>query len=376
MSQPIDVPEFQTLNLLDYGTEQDIVDAALAYAQQQLPEWNPRTGNTEVVLIQALALMLAPEVMAIQMMPAQVLEQLMSLYGIVRDPGAPVSGQVTITVTDSAPTQIIPADTRLRLRLADTGETVDFLTNDAITIITTDTTQAVAEITAEYLGIVGGGTPAGTSLDVVDPLPFIESVTVNDGLTGGAGQEADTPYFARASATLSRLASTLVLPEHFQYAALTRPGVGRAKVFDLYNPATPGTTAAGHVTLAAADAAGQPLGGDTAAALEGWLTSQALASLTIHVIEPTYTTIDLAVTVRASFGMDPAQVEESVRSTLTRWLSPTTWDWSPAVSQNSIVGVIAAASGVREVVNVPAGFSLDGKAPLPALGDVTVTVIS
>jgi len=369
-----DVPEFQTLNLLEYGSEQDIVDAALSYAQTQLPEWQPRTGNAEVVLIQALALMLAPEVMAIQMMPAQIVEQLMGLYGISRDPGTPVSGKVTITVTASAPIQTIPEGTRLRLTLPVTGETVDFITDDAAVIITTDRLDAEVGVTAEYLGIVGQGTPAGTTLDVVDPLPFIESATITTTFDGGTGQEPDTPYFARASAILARLTSTLVLPEHFQYAALTRAGVGRAKVFDLYDPVTPATTAAGHVTVAAATTAGQPLAAEDATDLETWMSSQALASLTIHVIEPTYTAVNIDVTVRATPTAAPDQVQTSVEHVLTAWLDPASWDWSPGASQNQLVAIVSSAAGVREVVDITPGFTLDGKAPLPALGTITVTV--
>lgn len=372
---PMDVPEYQTLQLLQYGSEQDIVDAALAYAQTALPEWNPRTGNIEVVLIQALALMLGPEIMAIQMLPGQILEQLMNMYGTTRDPGAPVTGTVKIKVTASAPTRTIPAGTRLRLTLPDTGETVDFLTDQEATIITTETLEATAAVTAEYLGTVGGQAPAGTKLDVVDPLPFIESVIVTETLSGGAGQEEDAPYFARASATLARLASTLVLPEHFQYAALTRVGVGRAKVFDLYDPAAPGADSAGHVTIAAADNAGQPLSVEDATDLEGWLAVQSLASLSIHVIEPTYTTINIAATVRTSPGADPDQATASVTAALTTWLDPARWDWASEASQNQLVAIVAAATGVREVVDITPGISLAGKAPLPVLGTITVTIV-
>lgn len=372
---PIDVPEYKSLQLLEYGTEQDIVDAALAYSQAALPEWRQRTGNTEVVLIQALALMLAPEVMAIQMLPSQILEQLMVMYGITRDPGTPVTGSVRIVVTASAPMQTIPAGTRLRLVLPDTGETVDFLTDEVATVITTETVETLVRVTAEYLGSRGDQTPAGTKLDVVDPLPFIESVIVTDALAGGSGQESDAPYYARASATLARLTSTLVLPENFQYAALTRAGVGRAKVYDLYNPADPVAVSAGHVTVAVADTNGQPVAGVVQTELETWLAEQALASLSIHVIDPTYTTVNLTVSVQATPGSGHAQVEASVTAALTEWLAPARWDWATTATGNKIVAIVSAAPGVQEVIDVTPGITLAGKAPLPSLGTITVTVV-
>lgn len=371
-----DVPEYEALNLLNYGTEPDLVAAATAYAMAAMPEWRPRAGNTEMVLIESLAVMLGPEIMAIQMLPGQIVEQLMKLYGVARSPGAPVVGRAKFTVTNSSPTQTIPAGTRLRLPIPGTGETVDFLTQDELLIITSEAATGVVNIYAEYLGPVGNSTPTGTGLEVVDQLPFVESVVTEGTLSGGAGQEGDYEFQGRASATLARLTSTLVLPESFQFAAASRPEVGRAKVFDMYDPANPLVNpAVGHVTVALAGPNGEVLPGAVTSEIRSWLAGQALASLKINVIDPTYTTVNITVSVKPSFGYTAAQVQASVKAALTSWLDAKTWDWNPVVGQYAIVAKVAAAAGVAEVTAAPADINLAGKAPLPTLGTITVNVV-
>jgi hypothetical protein len=232
------------------------------------------------------------------------------------------------------------------------------------------------DVYAEFLGTVGNLTPSGVTLDMVDSLPFVESVKTATVLLGGAGPEDDRAFQGRASATLARLTSTLVLPESFQFAAASRPEVGRAQVFDLYDPATPDLTpAVGHVTVAVAGPDGTPLAPADAAEIGAWMTNQALASLQVHVIDPTYTTVDLDVTVKPSYGFNTAQVQASVEAVLRDWLDPRTWDWNPVIGQYAIVAKVAGSAGVAEVTAAPANIPLAGKAPLPTVGTITVNVI-
>lgn len=374
-STPQDVPELEKLTLLNYGTEPDLVNAGVANAMAALPEWEPRAGNTEMVLMESLAVMLGPEVLAVQMLPGVIVEQFMKLFGVARGDGSPVRGRVEFTITNSQPTQVIPAGTRLRLSLDGTGETVDLFTDERLEIIITDSMTGRVNVTAETFGVAGNFAPAGTSLDVVDQLPFVESATIVTAFSGGSGPENESTFTGRASATLARLTSTLVLPESFQYAAAATPGIGRAKVYDRYNPATPAVpVVTGHVTVAVAGADGNALDAQTMADLEDALAAQALASLSIHVIAPTYTDVSIAVTVKPSYGFTAAQVQASVTAALQDWISPATWDWGAVVRQYEIIAKVYAAPGVGEVTLAPANIALAGKAPLPRLTGVTVTV--
>lgn len=374
MAERPDVPDYQYLNLLETGTEPDLVAAAVARMASAIPEWVPREGNTELVLLEGLALMLGPEIMALRMVEYAMTERLMGLYGVTRDPGLPASGRASFTVTLSSPIQTIPAGTIVRFHVEGTGETVDLATVEELRIVTSEGLTRDVAVAATDTGTTGNGTPAGTELELVGVYPFVDSVELSTALSGGAAPEDDASFMSRASALLGRQVSTLVLPEHFQYAALSRPEVGRAKVLDLYNPAAPGSSAPGHVSVAVAAVDGTALTAGQRTAIENALEEQALASIAVHAISPTYTAVNLAVSVRAAYGADLAVVKAAVEASLREWLSPATWDWLPSVGQYAIVSRVASVPGVAEVLTVPAAVSLPGAAPLPTPGTITATV--
>jgi hypothetical protein len=376
MQRPVDTPELENLKMINYGSEFDLADAAVAFARTLMPEWQPRQGNTEMVLIQSLALQLGPETLAMNIMPFRMLEQLMLLYGVRRDPGLPATGRIKLTVSPSAATQIIPAGSIFRLPPGDSGLTVDLVTNDALSIITTETLEGYVNVTANRVGSDPNNTPVGTILQPVTNLPFVELVEIDEEMTGGMDVENDAQFYGRAASVLGRLTSTLVLPEHFTFAALSRTEVGRAKTFNLYNPIDPEVTAAGHITVAVADSVGQPLDGAEMEAIRADLASQALASLTIHVIPPTLTTVNFGITVKPIPGYTEAAVRANVIATLQYWLSPANWDWDSSVRKYAIIATASRAAGVAEVTFAPDDIPLSGKAPLAQAGTITVTVMS
>ena len=339
-----------------------------------LPEWDPRQGTVEMALIDSLSVLTGLQVAAIEVMQDNIVEQLVGLRGITRDQGIPAHGRVRFTVTGSAPVQEIPAGTMLRYTVPSTGESFDLVTVDSVAIITSEQLTGDVSVEATEVGDTPNGTPVGITLDVVDSLPFVESAVIAETLTGGAGVESDESFRSRASAGLSRFTATaLTLPEHFQSEALTRPGVGRALVL---NNTTPGssTSTPGHVTVAVADPAGEPLAPSLVTDLSDHLTGMALASLTIHVAGPSYTSVDVQATVTAAPGVAPEVVQVAVQEAVARYLNPAVWDWSPVVGQYALAAVVGAAPGVRSVVTVPGPISLPGLAPLPRVGTVTVTV--
>lgn len=372
---PPDVPEIQQLDLLEYGGEPDLVSAAVQHMKAALPAWVPRTGNTEMVLLEAMAVMLAPEVLAVQMVPGRVVEQLVGLHGVSRSPGAYATAAAMIEVTTSAPVQTIPAGTLLRLDLSATGESVDFETTETVPVITTETRAAVVPVRAVEMGEAGNGTPSGVALEVLSVLPFVERAQLAEPVAGGRGPESYEAFMGRASAVLSRQTSTLVLPEHFTAAALADPVVVRARTLDVTDPARAGVEAAGHVTVAVAGVDGAPLPQAEADALQVRLSSQALASLTVHVVPPTVTDVPVALTVRAAASVDPEMVRAGVVTALQTWLDPDTWDWSTEVTQFGIVGAVSRVHGVAAVESVESGpRTLPGLAPLARAGALTVVV--
>lgn len=375
MTESFDVPEMEALRLLKWGNEDDLVGAAVTHIKSVMPEWQPRGGNTEMVLIEALAVMLGPEILSLQLLGPRVAELILGLIGTTRSQGVAARGRVEITVTNSSPTQTVPAGTRLRLALDTSIETVDLFTTEDLTMITSETLTGQVNVIADRLGSLPNGSPNGAPVSVVDNLPFVESAKLAAALLGGADLESDAVFFARGAAQLARQNSTLVHPEQFEYAALARVGVGRAMTLDNYDPATPGAPTYGHVTVAVAGLDGLAVDPSLMTETRTALAEQALGSLTVHVIAPTYTPIDVAVTVKARAGWSEADVQASVTAALEAWVNPLTWAWDDSATQFEIVAVVAAAPGVREVTAAPATIDLLGVAPLPILGTVTVTVV-
>jgi hypothetical protein len=374
VAESFDVPELENLNLLNAGTEVDYADAAVTYIQSVMPEWQPRGGATEMVLIEALAVMLGPEILSLQLLAPRVVEQFVGLMGTVRSEGVEARGRVEFTVTNSSPSQFVPAGTRLRLNLDASLESVDVFTTEDLTIITSETLTGQVNVIADRIGSLPNGSPAGAPLTVVDNLPFIESVVLATALLGGQDLEDDGVFAGRAAATMARQTSTLVHPEQFAYAALSKVGIGRALTLDNFDPAAPTVTTYGHVTVAVAGLDGLAVSSDLMTETRNDLAEQALASLTLHVIAPTYTPVDIAVTVKAQAGWTEAQVTESVTAALTAWINPLTWAWDDAATQFEIVTVVGNAPGVKEVTAAPATITLTGTAPLPTLGTIAVTV--
>lgn len=368
-----DIPEVESLNLLEYGGEQDLVNTAIAHAQMALPEWQPRESNTEVVLLESLALIMGVEALALQVVPSHIVEQLMGLYGVIRHSGFLAEGRAQFQVAASAPLQIIPKGTRLRYTLEDTEETVDFLTVEAVEIATAETLYGSVAIEAEESGIEANGIPAGATLELVDLLTFVDEVKVSSTTTGGETDEDDESFNQRAAAILSRMNSTLVIPDNFTSAALSDPRVSRALTLDLYNPAgSPKSPVPGHITVALVGDDGMPLSAAIMAEIQDDLEYQALASLNVHVIAPTITTVNITCTVKLATGHLPATATQDITAGLKAWLDPNAWNWAPAIEQNAIIGKLYEFPSVSSVVSVNATIPLPGDAPLPNLGTVTV----
>ncbi|KWW97391.1 Phage baseplate (plasmid) [Carbonactinospora thermoautotrophica] len=370
-----DTPGYVDLALYD-ADEQELVSRALADATLKLPGWVPREGNTEVVLIESLALIVGELVYAINRVPATVLEGVLALYGLQRDPGKPTTGRVRFTLSDMLG-HMIPAGTRLRATVAATGETVDLETVEPLEVLFGATSGEV-DVTGVEVGDAGNGIAAGTVLELVDAVPYVDRVELVTALAGGADPEPDDAYYGRGSALLSRLVSTLVLPSHFTAAALAHTSVKRAMTIDLYDPGQAGNPGdhQGHVTVAVADANGNPLSSSVKNEVEASLTAKALAGLRVHVVDPTITTVDVTVTITVT-GTDTAGVQTAVADAIRGYLSPSTWAWGGTVHRNELISLIDRVEGVGRVVDIttPAGdVALAGVAPLAQAGTVTVNV--
>jgi uncharacterized phage protein gp47/JayE len=372
MASP-DLRNYTELVLYDRAPA-DLVDRAILDATTKLPGWVPREGNTEVVLIESMALEVAEMVYAINRLPGAVTEVLLRLLGITRSTGTPATTDVLFTLSDDAG-HTIPAGTLVRLTVA--GVDVVFATDEELVVPALATTGAVAA-TATEVGTVANGTAAGTALEVISSVIFLEAAELASVVSGGADPEDTSAWLDRAVERLARLTDALVLPEHFTSAALEDVRVGRATTIDLLDPAAgPAGSDPGHVTVVVADSAGAALSAPIMAEIEDALEEAALANLDVHVEPPTVTAVDVTATVVRLSGHDPVTVAEDVETALAAYLDPGAWEWGAVVRRNELIALMDAVTGVDYVdtITTPAAdVPLAGVGPLAELGAVAITV--
>lgn len=357
------------------GAEVNLAALGVQHLKTVLPEASVAPASTEAALLESLAVMLGPTHLGFQMVPARVVDHLMGLYGLERHPGYRAEGKVRFWVNPTAGQVTVPAGTVLRHYLQATNELREYRTVENLLVLPMESTSGEVQIEATTVGTEHNGVPVGASMDFVDVYNInVERIEMSVSPRGGEGPETDESWYTRSSAQLQRQVSTLVVPGQFESAALTRGEVSRAYVLNLYDPANPSVSSPGHVTLAVTDNEGLPLTPRERPELQDWLQDQALASLTVHVVDATYTTINPAVVVEAAPGATLSTVEQAVKDQLAAWLNPAVWEWWPEITSYDYVSAIDEVPGVARVITVPAKVTLTGKAPLPTLGTVTVTV--
>lgn len=377
MASP-DITPYVDLTLYD-ADAQSLTDAALAWIAAKFPDFSPRESDTAVVVIEALALEVEAAVFAINRVPGAVLQALLRLYGVEPDPGTPATATVTVTAADTTG-HTVPTGTRFLLDPNDGTDPVILATVADLTIAPGTSSGAVAVVADGDPRVDLNGTPAGTPVEVLDAVAFIDTATLASALAGGSDPEEDTDYLTRAAARLQRLVTTLVRPDHFTAAAAEQTYVARAFTVDTYDPTqNPPTGRSGHVTVVVAGPDGAPLAATDKTALELTLEEQALAVLDVHIADATTTTVNITATVRRDLGADPADVDAAVRDALTGYLNPATWPFASTVYRNDLIGLLSKVDGVARVVSVDApaaDVALPGVGPLAKLGAVNLTVIA
>lgn len=382
MTVSSDMPEYAEFDLLTAGSEEDMLDAAIQRIENVMPEWTPRPGNTEVVLLEAMSMLLGMEIVALNDLPDTVFERILALHKITRSPGQYATATALFTLGTTEPVYTIPQGTLLRLYNPDTGEGLEFETTEAREVVTADGRTAVIGVRATEYGAQANGVLPGTPLEVVDALPFLDSVRLNSIVLGGADEEEDESLFDRGAARMARMTSTIVLADQFSLAAIEDERVARAFAQSLVDPERAGVEAPGHVTVTVLGYAGELDAGDRESIRQD-LAAQAVAGLKIHVVPPAVTNLSVEVDIITDASAVTADVEAAVAGTITRFLAPLEWDWSDKVYGNVVVARVAAVPGVARVVDVrlygPDGQQTDdvvladsGVGGVPNLTSITV----
>lgn len=106
-----DISRYVDLTILD-PESQTIYEDALNYARYALPEFQPREGTIELVLLQAMALQVREVAVAINRLPGAITQVLLSMLDLERQEGARATTYIKFTGT-STTSFSIPLGTRL-----------------------------------------------------------------------------------------------------------------------------------------------------------------------------------------------------------------------------------------------------------------------
>lgn len=366
----VDVSPYVDLRVYD-ASPADLLARALVDLEAKVPGLVLRPGNVETVLLEAFALEVSELVYAINRVPGAVTEALLRLYGLERDQGAVPTALADFSFIDTAGGYTVPAGTRLRV-----AERV-YVTVSPLTV---NPGNAIGTTTIVGLDVAEdtNGLAIGTVIDLLDPVYSVASVALSSSPSGGRWPEDAAAFLSRGVQRLRRLATTLVLPDHFTAAALEQADVERATTIDNYDggAGTPGTVE-GHVTVAVTGSGGADLGTTRRAELEALFESEAVAMLDVHVVGPTITDVDVSATVRRLPEANSAEVANAARQAVADYLSPSTWPWAGTVRRNELIALLDGVEGVDYVedVAVPAAdLPLSGAAPLARADVVEIFV--
>lgn len=255
-------------------------------------------------------------------------------------------------------------------------------------------------IIALEAGAAGSGLD-GTAQLITPAVTWIDSVAVITPTTGGIDGETDEQYVDRLADEIPTLSPKAILAADFEVLARRDSEAQRALVLDNYVPAGPGGTpaaqtgVAGAVTVAVQGPTGEPVSTGSKTRIETALEADRVLNIDVHVIDPTYTLINVSFTAKCYPDYDPATVEAAGEAAISTLLSPATWgqpvggdqrDWidEPTVLRLDLVGALYKVAGIRHVTALTlainpaalgtADLTLPGPAGLPRPNTIAGTV--
>jgi len=216
-------------------TDPDILaQEGFDFIQSRFPEWVPNDGNLETVMIEANARLTAEARDVASAVPTDIFRYFGQLVGVPPHEAAYAQSTVTFTAINNSG-YTIPAATQLSIHTSG-NELIAFETLAEAVIPGGSTTVTLVGIQAIEAGVAASGLPMSSLIDLLDPLDYIVSVTLDADTTGGMDAETDDEYLNRLVLRLQMLAPRPILARDFAVFALDIDGVSRATAIDGYNP--------------------------------------------------------------------------------------------------------------------------------------------
>ncbi|AYQ99250.1 baseplate J protein [Brevibacterium phage Cantare] len=375
MSDTPDLSQYVDLRLYDRDA-QALFDVMIQDLQHKIPGWVPDESSTEVALLESMSVGLSESIFAINRLPGSVMVVLMQMFGITRDDGKFPTGKVKVTAVDTFG-HTIPADTRF---LLSNSEGIDplVLTMPNAVVIPVGSNSAIVDVVGDQFTEDYNGTPAGTSVEILESISWMERASVSTAISGGRSPEEDSEWVARGSARLRRLSSVLSTKAQFVEATLEDASVSMAVAIDNYNPTLPTPeNSPGHITVVVYGNGGV-VPNENKQRIQEMLTENASANLIVHVVDPTIVPVDITVAIKRTGTYDEQGTTANITEALKDYFNPNLSGWLNVIRRNEIIALVGSTPGVDYVdaITKPASdITLTGTAPLAELGTVTITYV-
>lgn len=347
---PPDLTSYIDLRPYD-RTDQEVVEAGLAGVALNLPGWVAREGHTEVVILEGVALEVSEGIAAVNRLPGAVLEGLLMLFEVFKSYGAAPTALASVVTADTTG-HTIPGGTRMYLPTTDGTGVVTMLVEPPGLTIPPGSSAGVVSLIGDVFTAAGNGAPIGTQLTMVSPMPFVDQIVLTTAVADGLDPETDERWRDRGVQRLARLSDALVIPRHFEAAALEDSRVFRVVAVDNTDPTTAGVgDDPGHITVAVLGASAA-LSAAVRTEIELALEAKAIGMLDVHVTDIVVLTVTVAATVTLSDASDPVAVSDAVEQAIIAYLDPMTWAYGSTIWHNELISLIDRVPGVDRVVTV------------------------
>ena len=354
---------------VDDRDPQEVFSSMLTLAETRLPQFEPRNGALEVIIMEACATGMGDLIYAANRVLGALVEGVISLYGVTRDEGSPATGTVRLTLTGS---QTVTIDEGTLFRLED----ADSMLIATETVTVTGTTVDVAVATTDTGGYLNS-IVAGTACDPVVAVPHLANCELYTDLNGGSDPEDDLAFLTRASTRFARVTSSLVTAEHFAAYALEQPYVKRAVAVDQFDHDggnSPGDDD-GFLTVYVYGA-GAALTAEQKDGLEQAMQAQCASILTMTVEHATPVSVNVTAAITKAAGYDTTELEAAIEDALASVWSWQTSGFGADVEPLDVQAVIEAVPGVDSVTSLtlPSTTTTVAFDEFAVIGTVSLTI--
>lgn len=291
------------------------------------------------------------------------LDNLALLKGVTRNPAA--AATTTLRFTLSAVRTVataIPQGTRVS-----SSASVYFATSVYSEIPAGSTTVDVAAICTET-GTDANGLPAGDLTTMVDPVPYVASVTNTTATEGGAEIESDADLAERI----------YLAPGAYSTAGPEDGYLYQAKKFNasIGDVVATSNQAAGQVDIVFIMDDGSTPGAEMIAGLKAYLSGKTIRPmtdlLTVAAPEEITYTINLAYYINRSDSARAVSIQEAVQTAVANYVT-----WQRAIGRDinpsKLVAMVMAAGAKRVTVTAPTYTTVDATKVSALSGTPTIS---